>query len=273
MTALAVSGLLPDGITADGNAEMSGKNLLSLDVRARRKFAGPHIGFVFQDAMSALHPLMSIREQLTRPLRLHMGLGRKAAYARATELLDQVGIRNPEEVLSGYIHQLSGGMRQRVMIAMAISCSPEVLIADEPTTALDASVQERILELLSSLRISHNIAVLLITHDMKVVSRHSDRIAVMYAGQFVETGSTHDVLTRPDHPYTRALLSASPELSHGADRLTTIPGQVPALDDLPRGCRFEPRCPLAVARCREPQPLIQLGDRSVRCHLTAGARQ
>lgn len=268
LTALAISGLLPEGISATGNVDMEGANLLALGDRARRKYAGPRIGFVFQDAMSALHPLMSINEQLTRPLRLHMKLSKKAAHERAKELLDQVGIHSPEEILAGYIHQLSGGMRQRVMIAMAIACEPDVLIADEPTTALDASVQGRILDLLTSLQTSLDIAVLLITHDMKVVSRYSEKIAVMYAGQCVETGRTRSVLDSPGHPYTNALLEASPELSRGAARLATIPGQVPGFDSLPPGCRFEPRCEFAVEACTKPQSLITLDDRLVRCHRT-----
>jgi ABC-type dipeptide/oligopeptide/nickel transport system ATPase component len=232
MTAKAVAGLLPPGISATGSARLDGRELLTLDERGRRRIAGPGIGFVFQDAMSALHPLMTIREQMIRPIRLHLGLGRRQAAARALDLLDRVGIREPADVLNGYIHQLSGGMRQRVMIAMAISCDPGVLIADEPTTALDAAVQERILELVADLRTSQDIAVLLISHDLAVVSRHSDRIAVMYGGRLLESGRTHDVLRNPQHPYTRGLLDASPERNRGARRLPVFSGRVLGLDDL-----------------------------------------
>ena len=222
MSAMAIAGLLPAVMRASGRVLLEGRDVLPLEPRERRELSGSRIGFVFQDAMSALHPLMRIREQLTRPLRLHKGLGKREAAERAAELLDQVGIRNPEDVLSGYIHQLSGGMRQRVMIAMAISCDPDLVIADEPTTALDAAVQGRILELLSDLRVSRDIAVLLISHDLAVVSKHSDRIAVMFRGRVMESGATREVIHDPQHAYTKALLNASPDRNRGARRLPTI---------------------------------------------------
>lgn len=222
MTAKAIAGLLPAGIRADGAVTLEGRELLTLTPRQRREIAATKIGFVFQDAMSALHPLLSIREQMTRPIRLHLGLDAKAADERVLDLLDRVGIRQPREVIRGYIHQLSGGMRQRVMIAMAISCDPQFVIADEPTTALDAAVQARILDLLTDLRESQDIGMLLISHDLPLVSRYSDRVAVMYGGSLIEIGSTHRVLEEPERDYTKALLAASPERSRGAKRLPMI---------------------------------------------------
>jgi ABC-type dipeptide/oligopeptide/nickel transport system ATPase component len=222
MTAMSVAGLLPDGIRADGALALDGTDLLSLSLRERRALSGPNIGYVFQDAMSALHPLMSIREQLTRPMRLHLDMSRTQADARALDLLDRVGIKDPHGVLHGYIHQLSGGMRQRVMIAMAICCDPVLLIADEPTTALDAAVQGKILELLADLRTSLDIAILLISHDLALVAKHSHDVAVMYQGDLKEQGPTDRVLHTPEHPYTKSLLAASPERNRDARRLPTI---------------------------------------------------
>lgn len=266
ITAMAIASLLPDQMTQHGAVTLSGEDISDLTERRRLKVSGSKIGYVFQDAMTALHPLMSIREQMIRPIRLHRKCGRKEAERRAAELLDQVGIPSVQDVLSSYIHQLSGGMRQRVMIAMAISCEPSLLIADEPTTALDAAVQGRILDLLRDLRITNNLAVLLISHDMTVVAKHSTRLAVMYAGQIVETGTTASVLASPRHPYTQALIDASPERNRKAPRLPTIPGQVPTLDNLPPGCRFAPRCKYEIAACAAPQDMQTWeGDRSARC--------
>lgn len=222
MTAMSVAGLLPEGISAAGTVSLQGSDLLALSSRERRALSGPGIGYVFQDAMSALHPLMSIREQLTRPMRLHLRLSRSQADTRALDLLERVGLTDPRTVLHGYIHQLSGGMRQRVMIAMAISCDPVLLIADEPTTALDAAVQGRILDLLADLRTSQDIGILLISHDLALVAKHSHDVAVMYQGDLKEQGPTQQVLRAPRHPYTRSLLAASPERNRGARRLPTI---------------------------------------------------
>lgn len=237
MTARAIAGLLPGAITASGSVMLDDRDLLSIGPKERREISGPGIGFVFQDAMSALHPLMSIREQMVRPLRQHLKLGKKAARARALELLEQVGIVDARSVLDGYIHQLSGGMRQRVMIAMAVSCGPGLLIADEPTTALDANVQEKILRLITDLKNDGDIAVLLISHDLPLVSRYSDRIAVMYGGKVLETGVTSQVLTGPQHPYTQGLLAASPERNRGARRLPVFSGAAIGLDGEQEGVR------------------------------------
>ncbi|MCR6492213.1 ABC transporter ATP-binding protein [Cellulomonas sp. P24] len=266
ITALAIADLLDSNMSVAGCIEYDGRELTELEPDRRRALAGQEIGFVFQDAMSALHPLMSIREQMIRPIRHHQGVSAKAAESRARDMLERVGVPRDRNVLSSYVHQLSGGLRQRVMIAMALANGPRLVIADEPTTALDAAVQGQIMELLSELRRSEDLAMILISHDISIVARHSDRVAVMYAGQIVETGPTREVINRARHPYSRALIDASPERARAPRRLPTIPGQVPALDQLPLGCRFQPRCTFAVDGCSEPQALRPQGvERLARC--------
>ncbi|WP_172592262.1 ABC transporter ATP-binding protein [Subtercola boreus] len=266
ITAMAIAGLLEPSMQVTGSITYKSQELTELNPDQRRALAGTEIGFIFQDAMSALHPLISIKDQMIRPIRLHQGLSRKDAEQKAAELLEKVGIPPARNVLNSYVHQLSGGLRQRVMIAMALSNKPSLVIADEPTTALDAAVQGQIMELLGELRRSENLAMILISHDISVVARHSDTMAVMYAGQVVETGPTQGVINDARHPYTHALINASPERAHAPRRLPTIPGQVPTLDQLPPGCRFQPRCSFAIPDSIAPQGMTDFGGgRRARC--------
>ena len=209
---------------------------------------------IFQEPMTSLNPVFTIGEQIAETLRVHEGLDRKAARDRARQLLEKVGISNPAQRLDEYPHQLSGGMRQRVMIAIALACQPQLLIADEPTTALDVTIQAQILELLRDLQRELGMAVMLITHDLGVVAEFVDRVAVMYAGRIVEEGPVAAVFERPSHPYTRLLLESIPSLEHDQPRLPAIPGMVPSLSMLPPGCRFHPRCPQARPACAERSP-------------------
>jgi ABC-type glutathione transport system ATPase component len=222
ITAAAVMGILPPQITAAGSVFFDGTELLGEPARRRRARGGAEIGYVFQEPMSALHPLLRIGTQMIRPLRHHLGLSRREARDRAVELLEQVGLGRERKVLDAYVHELSGGMRQRVMIAMAISCAPRLLLADEPTTALDPTVQQQILRLLVRLREELDLALVLISHDLGLVARYSDEVLVMYDGRVVEQGPTAQVIERPEQPYTRALIEAAPRLGRRLDRLPTI---------------------------------------------------
>ncbi len=269
VTALSIMGLLPEhaAFLESGSIEVSGKegvrDLATLDEPALAKIRGRELSMIFQDPMSSLNPMMTIGDQLAEGLIAHRGLSREAARARSIEVLKKVGIAAPHERLDAYPHQLSGGMRQRVMIAIAIACEPRVLVADEPTTALDVTIQAQVLELLSALQAELGMAMLLITHDLAVVSETAEEIAVMYAGRIVERGPTARVLESPLHPYTRGLLRSIPSraVRPGASkeerarlRLPTIAGSVPALGRWPRGCRFADRCDDVIARCREESP-------------------
>jgi dipeptide transport system ATP-binding protein len=270
---LAVMGLLPwtAKITAD-RLTFEGRELLRLSARQRRHLIGKDIAMIFQEPMSSLNPCFTVGFQLTEALRVHEGLGRKAARERAVELLAKVGIPSPSDRLSAFPHQLSGGMNQRVMIAMAIACNPKLLIADEPTTALDVTIQAQILDLLLDLQRERGMALILITHDMGVVAETVDRVVVQYAGQQVEAQSVNGLFEDAMHPYTAALLAALPERSVGR-LLPTIPGVVPGVLDRPSGCLFNPRCPNATEHCRRVQPAFAPGPRGrVRCHypLTGG---
>jgi dipeptide transport system ATP-binding protein len=270
---LAVMGLLPwtAKITAD-RLTFEGRELLRLSARQRRHLIGKDIAMIFQEPMSSLNPCFTVAFQLTEALRVHEGLGRKAARERAVELLAKVGIPSPRDRLGAYPHQLSGGMNQRVMIAMAIACNPKLLIADEPTTALDVTIQAQILDLLLDLQRERGMALILITHDMGVVAETVDRVVVQYAGQQVEAQSVNGLFEDAMHPYTAALLAALPERSVGR-LLPTIPGVVPGVLDRPSGCLFNPRCVNATEHCRRVQPAFAPGPRGrVRCHypLTGG---
>jgi oligopeptide/dipeptide ABC transporter ATP-binding protein len=250
MTALSIMGLLPrpQAQVVAGEVRFDGRNLLDLPARARQDIRGKEIAMIFQDPMSSLNPTLTIGLQITETLRRHLGLKRAQAAARAADLLAEVGIANSRRRLDDYPHQFSGGMRQRVMIAIAICCEPKLLIADEPTTALDVTVQARILDLLHRLRDERDMGLLLITHDMGVVADIADDTIVMYAGQVVENADVYQLFDHPEHPYTRALLQASPTLtdSHSrTGRLAAIPGMPPSLIDPPAGCRFAPRCGFA----------------------------
>ncbi|MFO1075028.1 MAG: ABC transporter ATP-binding protein [Geminicoccaceae bacterium] len=270
---LAVMGLLPwtARITAD-RLHFAGRPLLELSPRQRRRLVGKDMAMIFQEPMSSLNPCFTVGFQLTESLRQHEGLGRAAARERAVALLDQVGIPAPRDRLGVFPHQLSGGMSQRVMIAMAIACNPKLLIADEPTTALDVTIQAQILDLLLDLQRQRGMALILITHDMGVVAETVDRVVVQYAGQQAEAQGVTGLFADPMHPYTAALLAALPERSRGR-LLPTIAGVVPGVLDRPRGCLFGPRCAQATEHCRAVRPAFGTGPRGrVRCHypLTAG---
>ena len=267
VTMLAAMGLVayPGEVRADRLA-FDGRDLLRMGPRRRRRLVGKDIAMVFQEPTSSLNPCFTIEFQLAETLRLHEGLDRAAARRRSIELLAQVGIPAPETRLSAFPHQLSGGMNQRVMIAMAIACNPRLLIADEPTTALDVTIQAQILDLLLSLQRERGMALILITHNMGVVAETAQRVIVMYAGQVVEEQPTERLFRAPRHPYTAALLAALPERSRGQERLPTIPGVVPGLHDRPTGCLFNPRCRFADERCRAVEPALASEAGTVRCH-------
>ena len=251
---LAVMGLLPwtAKITAD-EVSFDGQDLLNMDPRARRRIIGKDLAMIFQEPMSSLNPCFTVGWQIKEALRFHLKMDRKARHARAVELFEQVGIPDPEKRLSAFPHQLSGGMNQRVMIAMAIACKPKLLIADEPTTALDVTIQAQILDLLASLRDETGMGLVLITHDMGVVAETAERVSVQYAGQKVEEQPVADLFNTPHHPYTAALLNALPERAT-ARLLPTIPGVVPGQFDRPAGCLFSPRCKFADAKCKATPP-------------------
>jgi peptide/nickel transport system ATP-binding protein len=258
LTALAIMGLLDPATTrvAQGRIEFSGRDLLSLPRRERAGLSGDRLAMIFQEPMSALNPSMTIGDQIGEVLVTHRGLGRGAALAEAVELLRQVGIPAPERRVRDYPHRLSGGMRQRVMIAIALACRPELLIADEPTTALDVTVQAQILDLLRRARDETGMALILITHDLGVVAEHADEVAVMYAGRIVETAPVARLFAEPQHPYTIGLLGAVPSLDAPAERLAVIEGAVPNPLAPPSGCRFHPRCPFAAPICRTQAPVL-----------------
>jgi oligopeptide/dipeptide ABC transporter ATP-binding protein len=258
MTALALMRLVPSAGHIDGGSvRFDGRELLSLPEADMRKIRGEGLAMIFQEPMTALNPVLTVGNQIAEAVRLHRPVGRRAAWERAVELLGEVGIPEPAQRASEYPHQLSGGMRQRVMIAMSISCEPRVLIADEPTTALDVTIQAGILELLHQLREQRGMALLLITHDLGVVAEQAHEVAIMYAGRIVERAPVGEIFARPLHPYTQALLRAMPALGVRRERLETIPGQVPSLAHLPSGCAFHDRCPLAIAECATAPPPLE----------------
>jgi oligopeptide/dipeptide ABC transporter ATP-binding protein len=267
MSVLALLGLLPSGAVASGHARFRGLDLLTLRGRALREVRGGGIGMVFQDPMTSLHPMLSIGQQIEEPIRQHLGMGRAAARKRAAELLRAVRLPDPERALRAFPHQFSGGMRQRVAIAIALAAEPELLIADEPTTALDVTVQAGIIRLLDTLRRERGLSVVLITHDLGVMSAIADRIAVFYAGRVVETGPRGGLLQHPRHPYTRALLDALPHPELPADHpLVPIVGAPPALAAVPGGCAFHPRCAHRIESCATLVPaLVYEGRRAFAC--------
>jgi oligopeptide/dipeptide ABC transporter ATP-binding protein len=273
VTSLSLLRLVPEppGHIRPGSLiEFEGRNLLALDASELRAIRGNQIAMIFQEPMTSLNPVFTAGDQIGEAAIIHQGLSRKAARARAIEMLRLVGMPDPEERVDHYPHQLSGGMRQRVMIAMALVCHPKILIADEPTTALDVTIQAQILELLDRLQAELGMAVLLVTHDLGVVAGYADRVVVMYAGQVVETAPTTALFDRPLHPYTEGLMAAVPRIDVPAARLHAIPGQVPAATAWPGGCRFHPRCPYAWAKCAaEEPPLLDGGTpgHTARCWL------
>jgi len=266
VTMMALMGLVafPGRITAD-RLRFDGHDLLALSPRERSRLTGRDLAMIFQDPTTSLNPCFTVGFQLAESLQLHLGMDARAARKRSIELLEQVGIPAPESRLKAYPHQMSGGMNQRVMIAMAIACNPKLLIADEPTTALDVTIQAQILDLLRSLQKDRGMALVLITHNMGVVSQMAQRIAVMYAGQIMEERPANDLFATPRHPYTEALMAAMPERSDGRSRLATIPGMVPGMYDRPSGCLFAPRCGHVQDRCRNQRPTRQAGTQDVVC--------
>jgi peptide/nickel transport system ATP-binding protein len=257
LTALAIMGLLAEGLSASGRVLYDGADLLAMDERALSRLRGDRLSMVFQEPMTALNPVMKIGHQVAEPLRLHRGLSRRDAHAAALRMLEHVHIPDAAEKMGAYPHQLSGGQRQRAMIAMAMVCSPAILIADEPTTALDVTVQAQILRLLTDLVDEQGATLLLITHDLPVIANVCQRVLVLYGGRVVEEGSVVEVFSRPRHPYTRALLDAIPPLDEDlpSRKLAAIPGSVPGLGEFPPGCPFRNRCPRADDMCATMPPL------------------
>lgn len=275
VTAMALMGLLPRPLAQvdGGEIRFEGQNLLSLRASKMADLRGNRLAMIFQEPMSALNPVLTLGEQLVEPLIRHLALSPKAAWGQAIQLLTEVGLARAEALMRCYPHQLSGGMLQRVMIAMAIGCRPALLIADEPTTALDVTVQAQILALLREQSRRHNMAMILITHDLGVIAQMTDRLAVMYAGRVVEQGTTREVLAEPRHPYTQGLIASRPVPGQRLRRLYSIPGQVPDLARLPEHCAFAERCAQASARCRDGiPPLYGTPQRQSACFLNAGGR-
>jgi peptide/nickel transport system ATP-binding protein len=257
LTGAAVIGLLePPCRIAGGEIRFDGRRIDNLPYEQLRRIRGRHIGMVFQDPLTSLNPLYTVGRQLTETILTHSELSEKGARKRAVELLQEVGIPAAERRIDQYPHEFSGGMRQRVVIALALCANPRLIIADEPTTALDVSIQAQIIALLKRLCREHGAAVMLVTHDMGVIAETADRVAVMYAGRIVEVGPVAEVVRRPKHPYTVGLMGSIPLVGHDVDRLTQIEGAMPRLDAIPPGCAFNPRCPRAFARCRQERPAL-----------------
>ena len=275
LSGLAIPRLLPDSahLGPDTSITMRGEELSHLNEKAMRHWRGRRIAMVFQDPMASLNPVMRVGAQIGEAITAHQRVDSAEVRRRAIALLDEVGIADPAERVDAYPHQLSGGMRQRVMIAMALAGEPELLIADEPTTALDVTVQAQILELLDRLRQERGLGVLLITHDLGIVAGRADRVLVMYAGRIVEQAETMPLFSAPQHPYTKGLFASIPRLDSEGGRLVPIAGTVPPPDQWPAGCRFHPRCPVAVSRCRtERPPLAPIGEaHDVACWVAHGA--
>jgi oligopeptide/dipeptide ABC transporter ATP-binding protein len=264
---LSLLGLLPDGAVVDGSVRFGGDDLLRVPRRRLREVAGRDLAMVFQDPLTSLHPMLSIGRQLTEHVQRHLGVGRRDAERQAVTALEEVRIPDPTSALRAFPHQFSGGMRQRIAIAIALACRPKLLIADEPTTALDVTVQAGILRLLDRLRRENELSVILITHDLGVMSAIADRVSIFYAGRVVEAGTREEVLRAPRHPYTRALLDALPHPEAGEDKpLVAIGGAPPSPGAFPTGCAFHPRCAYAVETCyREVPPLESKGVRLLAC--------
>jgi oligopeptide/dipeptide ABC transporter ATP-binding protein len=264
ITALAVMRLLPRGASiTSGIVTFQGRDLLEANDAEMNRLRGGEIGMIFQDPLTALNPAMSIGTQLVDAIRAHQPLGRRAAQDRAEELLSLVGIPFPKERLRAYPHELSGGMRQRVMIALAVSSNPSLLIADEPTTALDVTVQAQVMELIDSIRREFGIAVLFISHNLELVAEIADRVTVMYAGRVVESGGVEELFATPNHPYTRQLIRCIPRLDGGRGAMPTIPGLPPRVGSLPPGCPFAPRCEVADSRCEVEEPPMRWRGRQM----------
>lgn len=268
VSSLSIMGLIdfPGKVEAE-QLSFQQQDLLTMPEKQRRQLTGSDIAMIFQDPMTSLNPCFNVGYQIMEALKTHQGGNKKELKARTIELLTQVGIPAPETRLSAYPHQLSGGMSQRIMIAMAIACNPKLLIADEPTTALDVTIQAQIIDLLIDLQRKKKMGLVLITHDLALVAEVAHKVIVMYAGQIVESGPANEVFKHPKHPYTQALLKSLPESAAGESRLEALPGVVPGQYDRPKGCLLSPRCPYASAECREIAPTNQGDlDRQVKCH-------
>jgi len=273
ITSLSIMGLVPSpgGKIVGGQILLEGKDLTTLSEKEMCRIRGNEISMIFQEPMTSLNPVLTIGEQITEVIIYHQKLSKKEAEQKAIELLKLVGFSRADEIIHEYPHRLSGGMRQRVMIAMAMSCNPKLLIADEPTTALDVTIQAQILELMKGLSDQFDTSILLITHDLGVVSEVAERVVVMYCGQVVEEAHVDDLFDEPLHPYTEGLIQSIPSIEGEIERLQNIEGNVPTPDQLPKGCRFAPRCSKAFGRCFEEAPqLIEKDGRAVRCFLHEG---
>ena len=273
LTGAAIIGLLePPGRIAAGQVLLDGRRIDDLDADAMRKIRGKQIGAVFQDPLTSLNPLYTVGRQLVETIQTHLPLNAAQARERAIDLLRQTGIPAPEARIDQYPHQFSGGMRQRVVIALALAAEPRLIVADEPTTALDVSIQAQIIALLKHLAREKGAAVMLVTHDMGVIAETCDRVAVMYAGRIAELGPVHEVIHAPAHPYSRGLMGSIPAMDEDRERLLQIDGAMPRLNAIPRGCAFNPRCPQVFERCRVERPeLMPAGRTQAACWLHAGA--
>jgi oligopeptide/dipeptide ABC transporter ATP-binding protein len=268
VTSLSIIGLVSSpGEVVGGQILFESRNLLELSKKELRKLRGNEISMIFQEPMTSLNPVFTIGNQIGEVIRLHQGLNKKKTREKSIEMLELVGIPRPEKVIDNFPHQLSGGMRQRVMIAMALSCNPKLLIADEPTTALDVTIQAQILELMKKLSKERDTGVVLVTHDLGVVAEMADRVVVMYAGKVVEEASVFELFSNPKHPYTKGLLNSIPKIDHQREELDSIYGTVPNPLDMPSGCAFHPRCPQADSKCKSMEPLLeQISEHhTVRC--------
>ncbi|WP_096190437.1 ABC transporter ATP-binding protein [Evansella halocellulosilytica] len=270
LTSLSIMGLLPKNLKINnGSIQLDGRELTTLSKNERRKLRGKDMAMIFQEPMTSLNPVFKIGYQIVEIVRNHKDISKKEAYRHALHMLKLVGIPRAEEVINDYPHQLSGGMRQRVMIALALSCYPKLLIADEPTTALDVTIQAQILELMRSLQDEMNMSIVLITHDLGVVAEACDDVAVMYAGDVVERSTVDELFEEPKHPYTKGLLSSIPDIDEEVEILSSIPGTVPSPHEMPRGCRFADRCPEAFDYCfkHEPEEFKVKSNSSAKCWL------
>ncbi len=270
-TALSILRLVdsPPGRIVGGEILYHGKDLLQCSGERLRQIRGNRIAMIFQDPQSSLNPVFTVGDQIAEQIKLHLKLGHKQAMERGLSLMEQVGIPRARERMKDYPHQFSGGMRQRVLIAAALSCDPEILIADEPTTALDATIKDQILDILHDLKQRRNMSILFITHDLGTVASIADRIVVMYGGRIVEAGTVFDIFDQPKHPYTIGLINCLPSISTRKDRLTPIPGMIPSLIDPPEGCIFDPRCPRRMPICSQakPEEVVISEEHTVACHL------
>jgi peptide/nickel transport system ATP-binding protein len=263
ITALSIMRLVPEpsGRITSGQILFKGKNLLELQEEGMRRIRGNQIAMIFQEPMTSLNPVLTVGLQITETFLYHQKISKKDARGKVLEIMKQVRIPSAENRFSDYPHQFSGGMRQRVMIAMALACQPDIIIADEPTTALDVTIQAQILSLLADLKQERKMSMIFITHNLGIVARIADRVAIMYGGEIVEISSVNDLFDHPVHPYTEALLSSVPRIDRTLQKLSFIPGQVPSIDRMPQGCRYAERCPLKVAICEKQDPdLIPIHD-------------